>query len=147
MLVKFQDECRSQIRKDVQIRFRTMEALLSDCENRSFLSRRQFAAIQLVRQRELILTSPHRFSPISAHMHHNNKSGHYSASVTINSTDHQNPSSIDSPKWGRQDQHNSALVVKTASTRKYAARSSARHVRLPAFDRPLHVNNLLLAQL
>jgi hypothetical protein len=80
-------------------------------------------------------------------MHHNNKSGHYSTNVTINSTDYQNPSSIDSPKWGRHDQHNSALVVKTASTRKYAAKSSARHVRLPAFDRPLHVNNLLLAQL
>lgn len=54
-------------------------------------------------------------------------------SVTACSTDYHKPSSIDSPKWGQHDQHNSALVVNTASTRKYAAKSSVRHVRLPAF--------------
>ena len=147
MLAMRQDECKSQILRDVQSRFKTAKRC-SVTENRSFPNRSQFAATKLAWQRELNLTSPHRFPPIPAHMHHNNKSGHYSASVTINSTDYQSPSSIDSPKWGRHDQHNSALVVKTASTRKYAARSSARHVRLPAFAyRPLHVNNLLLAQL
>ena len=77
------------------------------------------------------LTSPHPSSQLPTHMHHNNKSIHYSDSVTIHCHDSHEPSAIDSPKWGQHDQQHSALVVNTASTRKYAARSSARHVRLP----------------
>ena len=93
-------------------------------EYRAFLNRKHLQPNSSLSNRSL-LTSPHslcKTSHESSHIHgHHNKPGHYSANATTNSTVrcHQ----YEQPKVGTTDAtHNSALVVNTASTRKYAAR-------------------------